>query len=77
MATENCGSSLAQSGRGIKPSPRIKDIYRNGLMTGIGKPEALKHIKGYSRHIDHENRLVYSSDENHNLRILSCNGHYI
>jgi toxin YoeB len=55
----------------------IKDIRRNGLMTGTGKPEPLKHIKGYSRHIDHENRLIYSSDEKHNLHILSCKGHYI
>jgi toxin YoeB len=55
----------------------IKDIQRNGLTKGIGKPEPLKHIKGYSRHIDHENRLVYSGDEKQNLRILSCKGHYI
>ena len=46
-------------------------------MTGIGKPEPLKHIKGYSRRIDEVNRLVYDSDENQNLRILSCKGHYI
>jgi toxin YoeB len=55
----------------------IRDIQRNGLTTGIGKPESLKHIKGYSRHIDHANRLVYTSDEAQNLRILSCKGHYI
>jgi len=55
----------------------IKDIQRNGLMTGIGKPEPLKHIKGYSRRIDHANRLIYSSDEAHNLHILSCKGHYL
>jgi toxin YoeB len=55
----------------------IKDIQRNGLTAGISKPEPLKHIKGYSRHIDHANRLIYSSDEAHNLHILSCKGHYI
>jgi len=55
----------------------IRDIQRNGFMTGIGKPESLKHIKGYSRHIDHANRLVYTGDEVQNLRILSCKGHYI
>jgi len=55
----------------------IKDIQRNGLINGIGKPEPLKHIKGYSRRIDESNRLIYSSDENQNLRILSCKGHYI
>ena len=55
----------------------IKDIQRNGFSKGIGKPELLKHIKGYSRHIDHANRLIYSSDEKNNLHILSCKGHYI
>jgi toxin YoeB len=59
----------------------IKDIQRNGLMKGIGKPEPLKHLSSqrkqvYSRHIDEANRLVYSSDENQNLRIISCKGHY-
>jgi len=55
----------------------IKDIQRNGLAKGIGKPEPLKHIKGFSRRIDKENRLVYIADEKQNLRILSCRGHYI
>ena len=55
----------------------IKDIQRNGFSKGIGKPEPLKHIKGYSRRIDDANRLIYSSDEKQNLRILSCKGHYI
>ena len=55
----------------------IKDIQRNGLLTGTGKPEALKHIKGYSRRIDDVNRLIYDIDEKQNLRILSCKGHYI
>ena len=53
----------------------IKDIQRNGLMQGIGKPEFLKHIKAYSRHIDDANRLIYSADENKNLYI-TCKGHY-
>jgi len=55
----------------------IKDIQRNGFSKGIGKPEPLKHIKGYSRRIDDSNRLIYSGDEKKNLRILSCKGHYI
>ena len=55
----------------------IRDIQRNGLTKGIGKPEPLKHIKGYSRHIDEANRLVYAGDENQNLRIMSCKGHYL
>jgi toxin YoeB len=54
----------------------IKDIQRNGLMKGIGKPEPLKHIKAYSHHIDDANRLVYSADETQNLLIIACKGHY-
>ena len=54
----------------------IKDIKRNGLMNGIGKPEALKTRKAYSRRIDEYNRLIYDADENQNLRIISCKGHY-
>lgn len=54
----------------------IKDIDRNGLLKGIGKPEALKHIKACSRHINDEHRLVYNKDSNGNLVIFSCKGHY-
>jgi toxin YoeB len=55
----------------------IIDIQRNGLLKGLGKPEFLKHLKAYSRRIDDKNRLVYDTDENKNLRIISCKGHYI
>jgi toxin YoeB len=54
----------------------IKDIQRNGPMSGIGKPELLRRRNGYSRRIDEYNRLVYRIDENQNLRIVSCKGHY-
>jgi toxin YoeB len=54
----------------------IIDIQRNGLLNGIGKPERLKHIDGYSRHIDENNRLIYTFDEKQNLRIIACKGHY-
>ena len=54
----------------------IKDIQRNGLMHGIGKPEPLKSIKAYSRRIDEYHRLVYGCDEDQALRIFSCKGHY-
>jgi toxin YoeB len=54
----------------------IKDIQRNGLIQGIGKPELLKHLKAYSRRIDDANRLIYSADENQNLHIIACKGHY-
>ena len=54
----------------------IKDIERNGLSEGIGKPEPLKYRKAWSRRIDHENRLVYNFDAQQNLLIISCKGHY-
>ena len=54
----------------------IKDIERNGLSGGIGKPEPLKHRKAWSRRINHANRLIYNFDENKNLLIIACRGHY-
>ncbi len=54
----------------------VKDIERNGLSEGIGKPEPLKHRKAWSRRIDKENRLVYNIDESSNLWIIVCKGHY-
>lgn len=54
----------------------IEDIWRNGAMRGIGKPEPLKHRSGYSRRIDEVNRLVYDIDELQNIRIIACKGHY-
>ncbi|MBR3722666.1 MAG: Txe/YoeB family addiction module toxin [Selenomonadaceae bacterium] len=54
----------------------IKDIRRNGAMSGIGKPERLKYKDAWSRRIDKENRLVYNVDEHGNVHIFSCRGHY-
>lgn len=54
----------------------VKDIERNGKDNGIGKPEQLRYNKGWSRRIDEKNRLVYDVDENDNLLIASCKGHY-
>ncbi len=54
----------------------VKDIERNGVAEGIGKPEPLKYRKAWSRRIDHENRLVYNIDSRGNLLIISCKGHY-
>ena len=54
----------------------VKDIERNGLNKGIGKPEPLKHRKAWSRRIDHENRLVYNLSSNGDLWIIACKGHY-
>lgn len=60
----------------IKINELIKDINRNGLDKGIGKPEPLRYRKAWSRRITDEHRLVYNLDENKNLIILSCKGHY-
>lgn len=54
----------------------VKDVERNGLSDGTGKPEPLRYRKAWSRRIDHINRLVYNIDENNNLWIISCKGHY-
>ena len=53
----------------------IQDIERNGPMNGIGKPERLKYIDGWSRRIDEVNRLVYSTGDNA-IIIYSCKDHY-
>ena len=54
----------------------LKDIDRNGLVQGKGKPEPLKYRKGWSRRINEVDRLVYAADENGLVWILSCRGHY-
>ena len=54
----------------------IKDIERNGVSNGIGKPELLRHISAWSRRIDEKNRLLYKMDENGELYIIACKGHY-
>ena len=59
-----------------KVNELVKDIERNGLNTGIGKPEPLKHRKAWSRRIDSENRLVYNFSNDGCLWILACKGHY-
>ena len=60
----------------VRINTLIKDIQRNGLMNGIGKPEPLRTRKAYSRRIDEYHRLIYEADVNQNLRIISCKGHY-
>lgn len=56
----------------------IKDIERNGVSNGLGKPEKLKYnYSGYwSRRIDEKNRLVYRIDDNGYLYIVECKDHY-
>ena len=53
----------------------IKDIERNGALSGTGHPEPLKYRPGYSRHIDKKNRLVYDIKDSI-LLIASCRDHY-
>ncbi len=54
----------------------VKDIERSGLLESIGKPERLRYREAYSGRIDSVNRLVYNIDEQENLWIISCKGHY-
>lgn len=54
----------------------IKSISRDGLLEGLGKPEALKYRKAFSRRITDEHRLVYNLDTNQNLIIYACKYHY-
>ena len=55
----------------------IKDIERNGPLTGIGDPEALKdNLHGYfSRRINEKDRLIYRLEEGR-IYIAQCRGHY-
>ena len=55
----------------------IKDIERNGPLTGIGEPEALKgSLQGESsRRINEKDRLVYHI-EGDRIYIAACRGHY-
>ena len=57
----------------------IKDVERNGVLNGIGKPEKLtNNLSGlYSRRINDKDRLVYKYKlENDFIVILQCKGHY-
>ncbi len=53
----------------------IKSIEREGTMKGLGRPEPLRHRKGYSRRITDEDRLTYDVSDGI-LYIYSCRGHY-
>ena len=56
----------------------IADIFENGFLNGIGKPEKLKHYKNpvrFSRMISQGDRLVYCRN-GEDLLIISCKGHY-
>jgi toxin YoeB len=55
----------------------LRDIKRNPY-DGIGKPEPLKYeLSGFwSRRIDEKNRLVYQINDNNDIIVISCKGHY-
>ena len=61
-----------------KISDLVRDIERNGIREGIGKPEPLKDdLQGFwSRRIDEKNRLVYNQSPDGSLCIIACRGHY-
>lgn len=54
----------------------IMDIQRNGINARMGKAEILKNRKGYSKRIDDKNRLIYDFNDNGDIVIISCKGHY-
>lgn len=56
----------------------VQDIERNGVSSGIGKPEPLKgDLQGFwSRRIDESNRIVYCEVPDGALCIIACRGHY-
>ena len=53
----------------------LKSIERDGILSGLGKPERLKYGAGYSRRIDDTNCLVYKV-ENDTIIVKACRGHY-
>ena len=57
----------------------ISDIQKQGMLSGRGKPEQLRHYKSpirFSRHINKGDRLVYCPQHEGDLLIISCKGHY-
>ena len=55
----------------------LKSIERDGDLQGLGKPELLKYEDGvYSRRIDEVNRMVYEIENNGDVVVKACKGHY-
>ena len=57
----------------------ISDIQKYGMLDGRGKPEKLKHYKNpvrFSRQINKGDRLVYCQQNEKDLLVISCKGHY-
>ena len=55
----------------------LRDIDRNGMAEGIGKPEPLRgNLSGWwSRRIDDTNRIIYRIRDNR-IEIIQCGSHY-
>lgn len=55
----------------------LRDIDRNGMTEGIGKPEPLRgNLSGWwSRRIDDANRIVYRIRDSR-IEIIQCGSHY-
>ena len=53
----------------------IQSIQRDGMSLGLGKPEPLRHTRGWSRRIDAKNRMLYT-EENECVYLTSLRGHY-
>ena len=54
----------------------LKSISRDGVLSGEGKPEKLRHKEGeYSRRIDDANKLVYEVSDD-KITVKACRGHY-
>ncbi|MBQ6985652.1 MAG: Txe/YoeB family addiction module toxin [Oscillibacter sp.] len=53
----------------------IQSIQRDGLESGLGKPERLRYKDGWSRRIDAQNRLLYM-ERSGCVYITSFRGHY-
>lgn len=61
----------------IKKIERLLGAIAENPVSGIGKPEMLKHglAERYSRRINQEHRIIYSINDN-SVNILSLRGHY-
>ncbi|MBQ9412549.1 MAG: Txe/YoeB family addiction module toxin [Oscillospiraceae bacterium] len=54
----------------------LASIRRDGPADGIGKPEALRGVPGWSRRINEKDRLLYQVTDNGDIRVTSLRGHY-
>lgn len=71
-----CDWGIYDKARFLKIHDLLKAILRDPFK-GVGKPEALKGLKGcWSRRIDEKHRLVYRMNSEGSVEVLSCKGHY-